>query len=549
MGIFSQLERPDLKAQYPPDHDYWYQPVGSPTDSGVRVTEDSALQISAVYACVKVIAESIASLPLILYRRLGEDQRERAKSNPLYEVLHTRPNQWQTSFEFREMMQAFATLRGNAVARILPGPRGAVDQLIPLRPDRVMVERIENGRLRYRFNRQNGQTEYYTQDEVFHLRGPGNDGIWGYSPVTLHREAIGLAAATERYGNRFFRNFARPGGILSHPQSLKAPARANIKQSWQEAHSGENIHSVAILEEGMTWTQVGMTSEDAQFLQTRQYQVTEIARIFRVPPHMIADLTRATFSNIEHQGIDFVTHTITPWCVRWEQAISRDLIADDTEELFAEFLLSNLMRGDAAARAAYYNTRFQIGTLSRNDIRRLENENPVPGGDVYFVPVNMAPVGDDGLPVQAAAPPAPEPDPDAVEPDIAPRRNATQKAFAVLLDDAADRIACAEIRELEKRASKASEDRKRFDSWAVEFYDVHAAYVRKTVAPIASAWCAQTGKLIRLEAVVAEIVIAGRGAVLSAGDVPTLVDSWKEFRAIEIGESLRVVFTGGQNAA
>jgi HK97 family phage portal protein len=366
---------------------------GAATASGVSVTPATALQISTVYACVRVLAESVAMLPLILYNRRPDGGKERDESHPLFEVLHDRPNAWQTSFEFREMMMGHLALRGNAYAEIVPGQTQVVAELLPLHPDRVIPFRAPDGRIAYKHQSERGPERVLLQDEMFHLRGLSSDGVTGLSPIQLHRESLGLAVATQEHGARLFGNSARPDGVLTVPSVLDEEAEKALIAGWERRHRGSaNAHRIDVLDGGMEWKQVGMTSEDAQFLETRKFQRGEIASIFRVPPHKIGDLERATFSNIEQQSIEFVTDTLMPWLVRWEQAISRDLFSPESRRTrFAEFLVAGLLRGDQASRFTAYATARQWGWLSANDIRRLETLNPIEGGDVYLSPTNMEP--------------------------------------------------------------------------------------------------------------------------------------------------------------
>jgi HK97 family phage portal protein len=364
----------------------------SGTASGASVTADSAMRVSAVFACVRVLAESVASLPCHLHKRTPDDGKERASGNSLYPVLKTRPNRFQTAFQFWEMAVAHAALRGNGYAEIVTAPNGRIE-LIPRHPDRITPFWAPDGLPAYHYAPLNGPSRTILFGEMFHLAGLSDDGLSGLSPVRLHRESIGLAMATEEHGARLFSNGANPGGVLEHPGILTDEAYKRLKESWSERHAGlSNAHKPAILEEGLKWTALGMSNEDAQFLETRKYQVTDIARIFRVPPHMVNDLDRATFSNIEQQSIDFVVNTLRPWLVRIEQAISRDLILPSQQaDYFAEFLIDGLMRGDIQSRYRAYATGRQWGWLSANDIRRLENQNPIENGDVYLSPTNMTP--------------------------------------------------------------------------------------------------------------------------------------------------------------
>lgn len=371
------------------------------TSSGQNVTPDTALQVSAVYACVRVLAETLAALPLVVYERTEKAGKNRAFNHPRYRLLHDRPNQWQTSFEFREMMMGHILLRGNAYAEIVQPVYGEVTDLIPLHPDRVTVY-LSNGKRHYWYQPQTGSGRWI--DNMFHLCGFSTDGLIGVNPIQLHRESIGLAMATEEHGARLFSNGAKMGGILMYPGKFKsADTGRAVAGSFDEASSGANAHKTVLLEEGMKWQQITMNSEDAQFLETRNYQVEDIARIFRVPPVLIGYSDKAsTYASAEQFFLSFVTHTMTPWFVRWEQAIQRDLINEgDQLTYFAEFLINGLLRGDSQARSEFYTKMFNIGAYSQNDIRAKENENPIEGGDKYFVPLNM---------VDTAAPPVPAAD-------------------------------------------------------------------------------------------------------------------------------------------
>ncbi|MCM8710811.1 phage portal protein [Clostridium sp. SYSU_GA19001] len=358
--------------------------------AGVVVNEETAMRISAVYACVRVIAETVASLPLPLYKRLPRG-KEKATYHPLYTVLHDMPNSDMTSFSFRETMMTHLLLWGNAYAQIIK--RGnQIAELWPLHPAYVRVEREPGtNKLIYRYT---GGTQeiVYSSEQILHICGLSFDGIKGLSPISMARETIGLAQATEEFGSRFFSNGARPGGILQHPGIVKDPER--LRKSWEEVYKGvQNSHKIAVLEEGMTYKEIGIPPNDAQFLETRKFQLNEICRIFRVPPHLIGDLERATFSNIEHQSIDFVVHTIRPWLVRWEQAIQKALIPEEERALyFTKFTVDGLLRGDFKTRMDGYAVGRQNGWYSANDIREFEDLNPIPeemGGDLYLVNGNM----------------------------------------------------------------------------------------------------------------------------------------------------------------
>ncbi|MCX7903035.1 MAG: phage portal protein [Caloramator sp.] len=364
-----------------------------PTNAGVYVSEETAMRTTAVYACVRVLAETVASLPLSLYKRLDRG-KEKATYHPIYFLLHDMPNSEMTSFTFRETLMTHLILWGNAYAQIIRNSKGEIIELWPLMPNRMDIERDkETGKLIYRYLTDSGEV-ILQKEEVFHVVGLGFDGFKGYSPIQMAREAIGLSIATEEFGARFFANGARPGGILEHPGVVKDPER--LRKSWEEVYKGtKNSHKIAVLEEGMKYHEIGIPPEDAQFLETRKFQLNEICRIFRVPPHMIGDLERATFSNIEHQSIEFVVHTVRPYLVRWEQAISKCLLNEGERRIyFPKFTVDGLLRGDFKTRMEGYAIGRQNGWLSPNDIRELEDMNPIPegqGGDIYLVNGNMIP--------------------------------------------------------------------------------------------------------------------------------------------------------------
>ena len=357
--------------------------------SGAAVTSETALRVAAVYACVRVISETVASLPLKVYKRLDTGGKDVATTHPLYELLHMRPNPWQTSFEFREMMQTHLCLRGNAYALINWRGDRIVDELIPLHPDRVTVTQRPDLTLVYEVQNASGVRIPFPSEEILHLRAMSSDGIVGRSPLADLRESIGTAITTQDYAGRLFRNDATPGVVLSHPGKLGAEASKNLRESWDALFGGSsNARRTAVLEEGMKIERISMTAEDSQFLETRKFARSEIAGAFRVPPHLIGDLDRATFSNIEHMGIDFVTHCIRPWLVRWEQSLSRALVTAP-QFYYPEFSVDALLRGDIKSRYEAYAVGRNWGWLSANDIRSLENMNPVEGGEVYLQPLNM----------------------------------------------------------------------------------------------------------------------------------------------------------------
>ncbi len=359
--------------------------------SGKSVNARTAIQVSAVYACVRVIAETVASLPFSVFEQ-DKEGSHKALDHPLHRLLHDEPNPEMTSFVWREAMLTHLLLWGNSFSQILRAGRGSIVGLYPLLPDRMEVDRDDKGILTYTYSTTSGQTVKLRPEDVLHIPGLGFDGIMGYSPIAVERNAVGLSIASEEYGSKFFSNGARPSGILTHPNTVKNPKA--LRESWDAAYGGSgNANRVAVIEEGMTFTPISIPNNEAQFLETRKFQVEEICRIYRVPPHMIGDLEHATFSNIEHQSIDFAVHCIRPWLVRIEQSINRALFSEKEKgRYYCQFNLDGLMRGSYKERMEGYAIGRQNGFLSANDIRRLENQNPIPaseGGDAYLVNGNM----------------------------------------------------------------------------------------------------------------------------------------------------------------
>jgi HK97 family phage portal protein len=502
MGIAAQIHRTIFRSDamfspIPPESDLWYGNPGYGSDSGMRVSPETALRIGAVFSCVRVVSETMGSMPLIVYKRNKADgSKQRALDHPLYHVLHSKPNDRQTSMEFVEMMQAHLELRGNAFALICPGPDGAIQSLIPLHPDRVNVYRLSSGRLRYEVRSWwSGDIGWYNQEDMFHLRGISADGIVGMSTIAVGREIFGNALAQQEYAARFLANDAAPHGVLKHPGKLSNEARVNIKKSWHEGQGGANRHGTALMEDGMEYVQIGLNNKDSQFLEARQFSRTDIAAMFRIPPHKIGDLSRGTFSNIEQQSIEFVTDSMRPRAVRWERRINIDLLdaleIGEPGEYFAEFLMDALLRGDLKSRYEAYAIGYQNHFLCPNDICAMENRNPLPpgqGGDVYMSPVNMAPTG--AVPGQAGNPAPgttalPEDDKDEEDEvrdsgNSSEKRGLTPMARAMLngfAKDAAERVVRKEVKALRKSLARVDGDRDQFICEAEDFYATHGAFV------------------------------------------------------------------------
>ena len=377
-------------------------------DSGERVDEKSAMQIATVYACVRLLAETVAGLPFHLYRFTDEDEKgkEKAKDHPLYKLLYRQPNPEMTSFSFREVMMTHLLLWGNCYAQVIRDGRNQVLSLYPLLPENMEIDRDEKGQIFYIYHAytdekpgENNRDIFFRRDEIFHVPGLGFNGLVGFSPIAMMKNSLGTTLAVEKYGSSFFRNGAQPSGVLEHPGVLKDPSK--IRENWSAVYGGaNNAHRVAVLEEGMSYKPISLPPEDSQFLSTRQFGVNEICRIFRVPPHMVQDLEHATFSNIEHQSIDFVVHTLTPWLVRFEQAVVKDLLLEDEKDgYFPKFNVDGLLRGDYKSRMEGYAIGINNGFMSPNECRRLEQFNSIPpekGGDSYMVNGSMVRLEDVG---------------------------------------------------------------------------------------------------------------------------------------------------------
>lgn len=386
--------------------------LGRESATGIDVDDSTALCLSAVWACVHVLCNAISAVPWITYERQEPRGKRRATEHPLYRILHHRPNPEQTSAEWLSAMMTGLGTRGNGLSQIVTDGGGRPAELWPLRPDRTRMVRREDGSLWYMVTLRDGSIRALRRREVFHVRGFSTDGLWGLSPIDAAREAIGLGLAHERYAGRFFKNDARPGGVLEHPGKLSTDAHTRLKTDWKNVHEGlDQAHRVAILEEGMKFHDMGVTPEAAEFVAGRNFQVRDIARFYNVPLHMIQDLERATFSNIEHQSIGFVRDTMLPWFRRFEQRALADLFTEDEQErYFAEFLVAGLERGDLAARTAHYQQMVMLGVYSPNDVRDFENQNPRDGGDTYYVPANFLPSGP-GAPPLPVPPADPEGEP------------------------------------------------------------------------------------------------------------------------------------------
>lgn len=472
---------------------------GMRSSSGMSVTPKNALAIPAFWSGVRLVCETHAAMPLVLIR-LANGKRQRAKSHPLYRVLHEEPNEHQTSMEWREMCQAHILLRGISYNAITFTQGGFVEQLVPLHPDRVTprYEALVPGGPKQRFWRYDppdgGPPQLFMPGELFIVPGISIfDMLRSVDPIATSRDSLGLAMAAEQHGAHHFANGVSPSGVLEHPKSLKDDAWKRLKADWDAQRAGvQNAGKTVILEEGMKWHQIGLTNKDAQYIESRKFQVTEIARILRVPPHLIYDLERATFTNIEHQGIEFVKYTMLPWLVRWEQRITKHLLGpDERKTLYPKFIAAALERGDMKSRYEAYAIGRQWGFRSVNQIMDLEDEDQIGAqGDVFLAPTNMTPADQLGKPTEPKQLPAstdPEDDDEDEDEDkrmLQVRQRVVVAQTRVFLD-AAQRVLGKEQKAAQRAIAQARAQKTAapLEKW-LESYDAdHEALVYRTFLP------------------------------------------------------------------
>ncbi len=515
------------RATYGPADDFWFRPAVHESSAGIKVTVDTALQVGVVFACVRLLSEVIGSMPCILHEWQDDgENKKRARTHPLYTVLHDQPNRWQTAQEFFEMGVAHVNLRGNFYCRIIRGQRGEpVGELVPLNPDRMTVRDTVLG-LAYEYNDARDGKITYTQEEIFHVRGLSFNGLTGVTPIEYARNAIGLSTAQQEHGAQVFVNGSIPPYYIKRPENMKfnSQAKKNFRESWRGMHGGsKNAHNPPIMEDGMTLEALGVNNKDSQWLESQAFQAVDICRFFRVQPHLVGILDKATFSNIEHQGAEFLMYTLGPWLVRIAQAVRRDLI-EDKDRYFAEFLTDALLRGDTLSRYQAYAVGIQSGFLTRNEVRQKENFNPLDGANELLEPLNMVPAGtqkEDGD--EGGAVPQPPPSPPQAA-DLGP-----------VIADAAERLAAAEIRILEARADKADEDRERWREWYREQLQGHEDYMTRVLSPLA-ALCNQTNEA-------KQYVEAIHSDFANAPDrwpkIEGLVTLWKAIRVEDLTRQLK----------
>lgn len=448
MKILTAFKR--LFRSWGPTDDRWYNAVSPQSKAGTNVNPETALTLSAVWAAVNFLAGTIASLPLHLYRHTG-DGKEKATTNPLYNVLHSQANPLMISYNARETVMVNLLMSGNSYSEIVHDRAGKVTAYWPIQSNRVTPE-FKGGSVVYEIQLPGGGKVVLPKSRVLHIPGLGFNGLVGKSVIEVARESLGLNLAMEEYGARFFSNDATPGGVLEHPGKLDDAAFDRLGASWARANQGlKQAHKIAILEEGMKFHETSISPEDSQFLQSRQHSISEVARWFNLPPHVLKDLTKSSFSNIERQSIELVVYTLRPWLVRLEQSYNSSLITkDNRSKLFTEHSIQGLLRGDAAARSEYYGKMFNIGAMSINNIRQLENLNDIEGGGKHFVPLNMIPLEQAGqVPV--------EPIPDTGTPETKSDESVKKKAVFKLPEARSEKAILSDMKALQNEFLKPIE--------------------------------------------------------------------------------------------
>jgi HK97 family phage portal protein len=390
MAIIATMER--RAASIADADDRWYLPYSDSSADGVEVTADTAMTLSAWWCGVNILANAMGVLPLKLYLTKKGGGRELARDHYLFRMLHRRPNRWMTAFEFRSMSMGHLLTRGNFFAQKVIARDGRLLAVVPLNPTRVTV--VVTEKIRYKFTPLSGEPQWFDEEEILHLRGLSSNGVVGLSPITAARQSLGMALAAQRHGVKFFENFARPGGVLRTPGPLTKEQRNHIRISWAESQGGENILKPAVLEGGLEWQAIGVNNEDAQWLGSLNHSIVDVARWLNMPPHKLKELSRATFSNIEHQGLEFVVDTILPWAENQEQRYDLTFLTEEEQDqgYYFKYSIEALLRGDSASKAAFYSSLFNMASISPNEIREKEEMDPVEGGDQRFVQMNLIPL-------------------------------------------------------------------------------------------------------------------------------------------------------------
>jgi HK97 family phage portal protein len=511
--MFLSRIRADAVDDRSPWGDFWFEPVSVRTGSGQRVSADTALKLSVVWACLRILCGTMAALPFVLYRPRKGGGKDRVTDHWLHQLFARRANRWQNGFEWREMQQGHIALRGTGYNRIVANSRGEIDELLPMHPDRVKVELVGSG-YRYLWKQPDGRDEVLAPEMVFKIAGMSSNGLTGLSVIECGRESFGEGLAQQDYSSRFFSNDARPlGGWIEFPGKFRdKDARAAWRESWQQAQSGANRGRTAVLEEGMKYHEIGLNNRDIQLVEAKNVKIADVCRWFGIQPHLVGDLSRSTNNNIEQQSLEFVTYTMTQWVERWEAAIEDQLLGQD-EELEVEFDLANLLRAARSPRSEFYGSGITNGWLTRNEARIDDNRDPLPGLDEPLEPLNMQPAGaQPKTPKRGKPAPAPAQEPPPADDASAKRLQALQLAIA-------GRVVRKEIAAVRKMRSGNGHGRADAES-ARQFYEKHLAYVRESLncsAECAAAWCKRQ-----------------LGEALASEDLDLTVESWQGAAAAEL---------------
>jgi len=564
----AMFPRKEAAAVPGPLDDYWYSPVGLGTPAGIDVTIDNASHVSAVYGCIRVLHETLSHLPFCVYKKTGDDSQEKATKNYLWKVLHDQPNYWMTPMSFKELGVNHLLLRGNFYCNIV-GDNDNM-QLWPMNPDRMSVMQDGN-RVIYKYRQKMGEVVEYAQEDIFHVMGQSLDGIQGVSVLEYARNTIGSAIAQETHGASLFKNGALPPYWIYRPPEKKWTDTAikNFRRGWRKLH-GNSSGEPPIMSDGMEIRELSISNRDSQWIESRGLSAEEICRFFGVSPHMIGVKSTAPKGNTEQQALEFFMYTLTPLAKRFEEAADRDLVMD-RDTYFTKFNLDATCRADTKTRHEAHNIAVQGGWKTVNEVRALENLNPIKGGDEARFPMNMQPAGGgpdeneqggqpgkgqpkapqipDNNEAVAVVPPkeiATDAEPTADERQKVKRREA-QASFAILLDEAAERIAAAEIKAVSARADKAADDHNKWTSWLVSIYAKHAIYAKRTLTPIYKSWViAQPNGICNdnffqhwAESCV--VNVWEHPLAQSGTDVPALVEGWETTRATELATELKEV--------
>jgi HK97 family phage portal protein len=514
--------------------DFWYEPVGQGTVAGVTISHETALLIDTVYDCIKLLAGIMGSLPLHVYERLPNGGKRRAVDHPLYELLHDEPNEHQTRLEYIEMLQGHVGLRGNAFVKIERDAWGTIVALTPLNPDYIRnVRRDGLDRIKYEWKDDAGNTKWYDDREIHHIKWFSGSGLLGYDPITYARSRLGLSQALEDHGARYFGNSCFPGAAIELPGKLTEDGEKHLKQQSEKAFSAANSHRLFIMQKGMKWQNLEIKHEAAQFLESRKFTKAQVANLYGVPLFLLNELEGgASYASVYEVAAAFVTFNLRILATRWQQAINRDLLNPgnrgqvDGRTFFAEFLFDDLLRGAPEARAAAFQTQFQNGAVTVNEWRAAENRNPVEGGDVNYVQMNLQPLSRAAQGPATNNEPGPQGDGEQSGEGAASLQSGAC-ALRPLIDDAAERLTKAELRGLATRASKATDDRERFNEWLAEFYGSHRTYAKGVLVPL---FGATNGSAENLDALLDTIAEGPRVSLQLAEDPAKVVAGWKRTR-------------------